>query len=87
MPNHVHVVLKVFPASSLTQILHTWKSYTAHQINALRGTTGPVWQREYFDRLLRDEEEISRAINYVLNNAAKAGLVQWDFVGEMKDLE
>jgi len=84
MPNHVHVVMRVLPTSSLEAITHTWKSFTAHEINTLLGQGGAVWQREYFDRLLRNEEELAKTVRYVLNNPVKAGLRDWKFVGEVK---
>jgi hypothetical protein len=35
---------------------------------------GPVWQREWFDRWMRDEHEREKTINYIQQNPVKAGL-------------
>ncbi|HEX2750166.1 MAG TPA: alanine--tRNA ligase-related protein, partial [Verrucomicrobiales bacterium] len=63
MPDHVHLLIEpgvkerqesanpVF--YTLTEILQPMKSATAHQINKLHGATGPVWEKESFDRLIR----------------------------------
>jgi len=74
MPNHVHVLLT--PNESLSQILHSWKSFTANKANSVMGRTGSFWQREYFDRAVRNEEHFAAAIDYIHNNPVKAGLCQ-----------
>jgi REP element-mobilizing transposase RayT len=80
MPNHAHVVLKPVSPHVLSNIMHSWKSFTSKEINRLLGTTGTLWQGESFDRLIRDGEELQRAIAYVANNPDAAGLVKWPWV-------
>jgi len=42
------------------------------QINELRGTSAkPVWQRNYFERVIRDDEELNRIREYILYNPLK----------------
>ncbi len=55
MPNHVHVIIDVREGHPLAEIVHGWKSYTAHAIRRLRGDSGRVWQPEYWDRMIRDD--------------------------------
>lgn len=81
MPNHVHAVFKARAGFSLRRILHGWKSFTANQCNKILGRTGPFWMEESYDRLIRDEDELRRFVNYTLENPAKAGLVSWKWVG------
>jgi REP element-mobilizing transposase RayT len=80
MPNHVHVVAKVFPTAHLADVLHSWKSYTAREANRILATHGTFWQREYYDHLLRDEAQFQRAVKYVLENPVKANLRDWEWV-------
>jgi len=80
MPNHVHAVVRIFPTDRLSQVLHSWKSYTAKTANRILGRTGEFWQREYYDHLLRDGGEFERAVRYVVENPAKAGLRDWRWV-------
>jgi len=47
MPNHVHVILRLFPGQELSGILWGWKSYTARMANRILGRKGSFWQREY----------------------------------------
>ena len=49
-------------------------------INRLLRRTGKLWQDDYFDRLMRNEKQFRTAIEYVINNPVKAGLVDWPFV-------
>ena len=54
---------------SLFVIVRTLKSAAAKRISTLRGTPGaPVWQRNYYDRIIRDDRELDRAREYILDN-------------------
>ena len=79
MPNHVHVVFTVISTagelnSNLIPILHSWKSYTAHRANRILRRNGTFWQDEYYDRLIRSDEEFAHYIDYTLQNPLKAKL-------------
>lgn len=76
MPNHVHVMLHVVWGKDVPGILHSWKSYTAHKIGR-----GVIWQREYFDRVVRSPAEFSDTRAYIQANPGKAGLRNWRWVG------
>ncbi len=83
MPNHVHVLIEVMPEVSLATILQGWKSWTAKEINRVVGRQGVLWQREYFDRYIRDDRHLAAVIRYIHANPVKAGLVstpeQWRY--------
>ena len=83
MPNHVHILLYPSQGHSLSEIMKRIKGVSARKINETLGTTGSVWQPDYFDRFIRDEEHFSRTVNYIANNPVKAGLCaaaeQWRF--------
>lgn len=81
MPNHVHAVVHPLSDHRLPQILHSWKSFSAHKINTLMGTEGEVWHKESYDHIIRSQAAFERTIRYVLNNPAAAGLVNWRWVG------
>jgi REP element-mobilizing transposase RayT len=76
MPNHVHVLVEIFGMHPMSQVLHSWKSYTSQQINGLLGLTGPFWQVESFDRYIRDERHFERTRKYIEENPVKAGLCE-----------
>lgn len=83
MPNHVHVIFRLLPGENLGTVLGTSKSYTANNANEILGRRGAFWQREYYDRLIRNGNELKRAIRYVLNSPAMAGLRDWPWVGRL----
>lgn len=74
MPNHVHALVTPGTGRALAEIVHSWKSYTAKLANRLPGREGTFWQREYFDRYIRDERHFASAVEYVEMNPVKAGL-------------
>jgi len=83
MPNHVHVIFSVLPARTpalrLSSIIQSWKSFTAKEANRPLARTGSFWQREYYDHLVRDDEDFVRCIEYTINNPVKAGLCErWE---------
>jgi len=80
MPNHVHVVMKLLPSADLSKVLHSWKSYTASMINKALGRSGTFWEREYFERIIWNEKQFMLANAYVMDNPARAGLEEWEWV-------
>jgi REP element-mobilizing transposase RayT len=80
MPDHVHLLLTPlrnedgwpFP---LVDILQCFKGATAHRINKLLGTSGPVWEEESFDHVLRSDESLKDKCEYIRQNPVAAGLV------------
>jgi len=75
MPNHVHVVVWPKPPWTLSQVLHSWKSFTSTKANQILQRTGqPFWQQESFDHLIRNDEDMARCSAYTVNNPVKAGL-------------
>ena len=77
MPNHVHVVFKPASGQELDKILHSWKSFTAHRAVQQLQAPSPFWQPEYYDHLIRDDEDLLHAIEYTLHNPVAAGLGNW----------
>ena len=80
MPNHVHVVARLFPGQELAKVVKAWKNFSAKAANLVLGRKGQFWQREYYDRLIRNGDELNRAIGYVIENPAKAELKNWTWV-------
>jgi REP element-mobilizing transposase RayT len=81
MPDHVHLLL--FPLRdgdgwpfALVDILQCLKSATAHRINNFLHHSGPVWEEESFDHVLRSDESLEEKCEYIRQNPVKAGLVR-----------
>ncbi len=74
MPNHVHGLVTPVTGWDLSDILHSWKSFTANKINRAVGRQGQLWQEETFDRIVRDEEELAAYERYIRGNLVEARL-------------
>jgi REP element-mobilizing transposase RayT len=74
MPNHVHgiIVLSGYDAPvrhGVPEIMRALKTYSARRIIALRGTPGTsVWQRGYYEHIVRDETALGRIREYIVAN-------------------
>jgi tRNA threonylcarbamoyl adenosine modification protein (Sua5/YciO/YrdC/YwlC family) len=80
MPNHVHVIVRPMRGHTLSEIVHTWKSFTARRANRLLHREGKFWQPESYDHLVRNERDLRNQVRYVLENPEKAGLGSWLWV-------
>src|SRR5438105_1390890 len=73
MPNHVHLL--VTPHVTAPQWLGPLKGFIAHEANRILTRSGPFWQDESYDHLVRSDAEFDRIRGYIENNPVKAGLV------------
>jgi len=87
MPNHAHILVHGPEGSRLGDLVKTWKTFSAREINRLLGTEGSLWAKDYHDRYIRDEKHLASARAYIRNNPVKAGLClkaedwQWSSAG------
>jgi putative transposase len=70
MNDHTRVLVAPAPNHQLQDIVHSWKSFTAHTLRQ-NGRCVSVWQDEYFDRIVRDELELAEKARYILANPWK----------------
>jgi REP element-mobilizing transposase RayT len=90
MPDHIHWLFSVSAEVSLAAIMKQVKGTTAHRINALVHSAGPVWQTSFHDHALRRDTSLVNMARYVVANPVRAGLVErigdyslWDAVWDM----
>jgi valyl-tRNA synthetase len=74
MPNHVHAIVTPKEGHELSDILHSWKSFTANRINELLGRTGQFWQHENYDHIVRSDSSLFHIRQYIERNPEKAGI-------------
>jgi len=87
MPNHVHVLIEQLSAWPLGKLVQSWRRHTSREIGRLlcpknlgspsctRHSSTSIWQRDYWDRFIRDERHSLIAKRYIENNPVAAGLV------------
>ena len=74
MPNHLHGIIVLLESTSkqqkpLSEIIRGFKTFSARQINRARKQQGiSVWQRDYYEHIIRDEIELDRTRVYIINN-------------------
>ena len=88
MPDHVHFFCADAESkTSLSKMIGAWKQWSAKEICPLLGIEAPLWQREFFDHLIRSGESYSEKWEYVRKNPVRAGLVEdagrWKYVGHI----
>ena len=74
MPNHAHILLRPINGTVVSEIMHSIKSFTAHEANRILERKGQFWAKEYFDRYIRDLRHFASTIAYIENNPVKARL-------------
>ncbi len=88
MPDHLHWLFQLTGVRPLEKILFSLKRHTSGVINQRLGRIGEtVWQDGYFDRALRDDEDVITVARYIVANPLRAGLCKqigeyslWDAV-------
>lgn len=80
MPDHLHWLLRLREGSSLTLCVSNVKSNSAKRINSLRGKSERIWEKGFYDRALRSDEDVAAVARYIVANPLRAGIV--DRIGE-----
>jgi putative transposase len=60
--------------SPLAKLMHSIKSYSAHEINRKLKRAGQLWQHESYDHWIRDDEDMERVVDYIDANAPTSRL-------------
>jgi putative transposase len=76
MPDHVHWLLQLSGQLSLSQVMRHFKGLASHEINLLKDSRAPVWQKGFHDHALRSDESLERVARYIVENPLRAGLVK-----------
>jgi putative transposase len=95
MPNHIHGIIIIHdievgagsePAPTekrhgLPEIIRQLKTFSSLRINRIRNTVGnPVWQRSYYEHIIRDDKDLNNIRDYIVNNP-----IQWFYDDENPD--
>ncbi len=66
--------------------MQAWKQWTSKRISQ-RSQSGPIWQKEFFDHILRSNESLSEKWEYIRDNPVRAELVKnvedWPYQGHI----
>ena len=75
MPDHWHALIWTGYPLTISQVVHDVKKVAARRLHQQRGTKGPVWQHQFWDRFVRHEREFAARLDYMHLNPVRKGLV------------
>jgi REP-associated tyrosine transposase len=86
MPDHVHSLVEGnHPGADFREFVRIFKQRSSYEWKRKRGTV--LWQRNYFEHVLRDEEDTVGVAKYILENPVRGNLVQrpedYPYLGSM----
>jgi len=85
MPNHFHGIVFLFgaqtnetqersfgalPSASLSVVVGSFKSAVSRCVGQMRGCPTKVWQPRFYERIIRDENELNQTRRYIAENPA-----------------
>ena len=78
MPNHVHGILLLNQDGEsndrLSELVRAFKAFSTRRVNAQRAKANePLWQRGYYEHIVRNERSLEKPRAYVVSNPAR-----WD---------
>jgi len=75
LPDHIHLLLEP-DEEDLSSLMRRIKLSFAHMLLNRRGqTSGTVWQRRFWDHLIRNDSDLNRHFDYIHYNPVKHGFV------------
>ena len=94
MPDHLHLIYSPLRREDgwsypLPEIMKAVKGRSGHFMNLALKRSGPVWQEEFFDHVLRSNDSLVDRVEYVCQNPVRAGIVRteseypWIFRGRI----
>ena len=76
MPDHLHWLFSLSGSRSLSECIKNVKSYSARRVGEILGSSGKVWQTGYYDRAIRQEEDLEGVARYIVANPLRAGIAR-----------
>ena len=86
MPDHVHLLIQPWPKDDddkgntafwpLSELLHSIKSFSAHELNEIENKSGSVWEKERFDRYVRSDRDLKEKFHHILRNPWDSGVAK-----------
>jgi putative transposase len=75
MPDHLHLILLAQENSDLIKFIRIYKQLSGYRYKKETGKV--LWQKSFYDHILRKEENIPQVIKYILENPVRKGMVEY----------
>ena len=76
MPDHLHWIFRLHPRQSLSHVIKHYKSEVTICIRKKIGRKVVIWQSNYYDHMIRDENDLINQARYIVANPLRANLVK-----------
>ncbi len=73
MPDHLHLLVRGGDSTRLSDFVHDFKQRSGYLVKQVAGRD--LWQRSFYDHVLRRDEDLLAAARYTAANPVRAGLV------------
>ncbi|MGA2629381.1 MAG: transposase, partial [Terriglobia bacterium] len=95
MPNHLHGIIviteggsRTAPTKPLGRLVGAFKTASTSRVNAERRTPGAqLWQRDFYERVIRNERELELIRDYIRTNPIRWGTDPENFAVTKPDEE
>ncbi len=75
MPDHFHGLFQLGQEAELAKVMRLLKGKSARIINKRLRQEKALWQKEYYDRAIRKDDDIKQVARYIVANPLRSGLV------------
>ena len=75
MPDHIHWLFQLQDGLTLAQAIQRFKGRSAREVNVMKGETQAMWQKDYFEHQIRDENDLIKQARYIIANPLRCELV------------
>jgi putative transposase len=75
LPDHVHLLIRISPETDISQVMASAKGNFVRNWRRVRPGAGPLWQKSFWEHVIRDEEDFAHKLGYIHFNPCKHGLV------------
>ena len=76
MPDHIHLLIEPKDRYGLSEVMKAIKGSFGRKYLIMRGETGKVWQRQFFEYSVEGGVELKRKIRYIFENPVRRGIVK-----------
>lgn len=84
MPDHFHAIFGLANSGkTLAEVCGAFKSLSTREY--WRWYEGKLWQRQFFDHVIRNDTDLNETLQYIELNPARAGLLGWPYLGHLDD--
>ena len=73
MPNHIHMIISIKKNNDIkiSQVVSYFKSYVSREYNKISNKKNEIWQKSFYEHVIRNDDDYKRIVEYVVYNPLK----------------